>query len=296
MTALHIILIACLFLTDLTGQSLEKQAVIGIRQMLASSLDAKLPQRSFGEWFEKMVGPGNQIVWQLSECGDEVGDACVEANTILKDGRRIILMINVGTFKSGFSGRPFYKYGVLDQRGELRPIKRLSDLQNMLLTSGNTNTRSVNPVSIPNLKISVVSLAARPIPEIPSVESLFTQYVSIEEPPTPPKQFKNPVDTGVSKQPQTIQQVSDEIIDGNILTKVEPVYPPIARLLRAVGVVKVQITISETGRVIEAKAISGHNALRQAAVEAAYKWTFRPTTVGGDPIQVQGTLTFTFTQ
>jgi len=57
----------------------------------------------------------------------------------------------------------------------------------------------------------------------------------------------------------------------------------------------VQITISETGKVIDAKAISGHQALRPAAVDAAYKWTFKPTTTSdGTPIKVQGVLNFNF--
>jgi TonB family protein len=56
----------------------------------------------------------------------------------------------------------------------------------------------------------------------------------------------------------------------------------------------VQVTISETGRVIDAKAISGHQALRPAAVNAAYKWVFKPTTVDGAAIKAQGVLTFDF--
>ena len=58
--------------------------------------------------------------------------------------------------------------------------------------------------------------------------------------------------------------------------------------------VRVQVTISETGSVIDAKAISGHQALRPAAVAAASKWVFKPTTLNGEPIKVQGTLTFNF--
>jgi periplasmic protein TonB len=75
---------------------------------------------------------------------------------------------------------------------------------------------------------------------------------------------------------------------------VNAIYPPTARMLKAYGVVKVQITISEEGRVIAAKAMSGHEALRPAAVNAAYKWVFKPTTLNGAGIKVQGILTFNF--
>lgn len=83
-------------------------------------------------------------------------------------------------------------------------------------------------------------------------------------------------------------------MEGNAITRVEPIYPPTARIMKAFGTVRVQVTISETGSVIDAKAISGHQALRSAAVDAAYKWVFKPTTVNGEPIKVQGALTFNF--
>jgi protein TonB len=65
--------------------------------------------------------------------------------------------------------------------------------------------------------------------------------------------------------------------------------------MNAAGPVEVQVTISEEGRVIEAKAISGHLALRNAAVDAARKWVFTPTTLNGVPVRVQSLLTFVFT-
>jgi TonB family protein len=112
-----------------------------------------------------------------------------------------------------------------------------------------------------------------------------------EDVPLPPKQLQS---SSSSIQPQSVQQLVDKVLDGNAVTRVEPVYPPTARMMRAFGTVKVQITISEAGRVIDAKAVSGHQALRSAAVDAAYKWVFKPTTLNGVPIKVQGILTFNF--
>jgi TonB family protein len=64
--------------------------------------------------------------------------------------------------------------------------------------------------------------------------------------------------------------------------------------MKATGPVEVEITISEVGLVIEAKAISGHLALRSAAVEAARKWVFKPAMLNGKPIRVKSVLTFVF--
>jgi protein TonB len=57
----------------------------------------------------------------------------------------------------------------------------------------------------------------------------------------------------------------------------------------------VQVTISATGRVTAAKAIKGHPLLREAAVDAARRWEFEPTTIDGVPMETQLTLTFIFT-
>lgn len=46
---------------------------------------------------------------------------------------------------------------------------------------------------------------------------------------------------------------------------------------------------------IETNVISGHLLLRDAAVEAARQWQFRPTELQGKPVKVRGVLTFNFT-
>jgi TonB family protein len=64
--------------------------------------------------------------------------------------------------------------------------------------------------------------------------------------------------------------------------------------MNATGTVEVEVTISEKGLVVEATAISGHFALRSAAVEAARKWVFNPAIFSGAPVKIKSVLTFTF--
>ena len=78
------------------------------------------------------------------------------------------------------------------------------------------------------------------------------------------------------------------------LKRVEPAYPPIARAAGAQGLVTVQIVIDEQGNVVSARATSGHPLLRQAAVDAARQWVFKPTIINGQPAKVTGTLSFSF--
>jgi TonB family protein len=89
--------------------------------------------------------------------------------------------------------------------------------------------------------------------------------------------------------------VSSGVLQGSATKKVQPPYPPQAKEAGAQGQVQVQITVSEAGKVIEAKALSGHEALRDAAVQAAKQWEFKPTELSGAPVKVQGILTFNFT-
>ncbi len=45
---------------------------------------------------------------------------------------------------------------------------------------------------------------------------------------------------------------------------------------------------------IEATAIEGPEQLREAALEAARQWTFKPTFLSGQAVRVAGVLSFNF--
>ena len=113
-------------------------------------------------------------------------------------------------------------------------------------------------------------------------------------PPPPPPAKPTPEPTAKPEPPKKIN-VSGGVLQGSALKKVQPPYPPIAKAARAAGAVAVQVTISEEGRVISADVVSGHPLLREAAVQAARQWVFKPTELSGVPVKVQGILTFNFT-
>lgn len=73
-----------------------------------------------------------------------------------------------------------------------------------------------------------------------------------------------------------------------------PIYPAKAKDEGISGNVTVVVTADETGKVIEAEALTGHELLKQAAVEAAYRAEFEPTTLGGHAVKIKGTLTYKF--
>lgn len=99
-------------------------------------------------------------------------------------------------------------------------------------------------------------------------------------PPPPPPVPKKPISGGV--------------LNGKARSLPKPPYPPAARAVRASGAVSVQVVIDEAGNVISASAVSGHPLLRQAAAQAARGAKFSPTMLSGQPVKVQGVITYNF--
>lgn len=65
----------------------------------------------------------------------------------------------------------------------------------------------------------------------------------------------------------------------HVKTRVEPVYPDLARKMNLSGAVKVEVLVGLNGTVKEAKVLGGHPVLASAALEAARKWRFEPATM-----------------
>ena len=89
-------------------------------------------------------------------------------------------------------------------------------------------------------------------------------------------------------------KVSGGILNGKALNLVKPTYPAAGRASGASGKVEVQIVVDETGKVIWARAISGHPDLRQAAEDTAWRSTFSPLKLSGRPVTVGGILVYNF--
>jgi TonB family protein len=90
------------------------------------------------------------------------------------------------------------------------------------------------------------------------------------------------------------QRVRMSDLLGAVVRRVTPTYPDAARAANVQGTVVVEVSIDESGKVDEARAVSGPAPLRGEAERAARGWRFRPFLVDGAPSQVTGTLTFRF--
>ena len=74
----------------------------------------------------------------------------------------------------------------------------------------------------------------------------------------------------------------------------KPKFTPFAIAAGAQGLVTVQILIDEKGKVVSARAISGHPLLVAEAVRAALGAKFTPTYLSGEPVKVSGIIKYNF--
>ncbi len=86
------------------------------------------------------------------------------------------------------------------------------------------------------------------------------------------------------------------VINGIAITLPKPGYSPAAIAMKVTGNVDVQVTIDETGKVISAKAVSGHPMLRSEAERAAWRARFTPTKLSNVPVKVTGIIVYRFTR
>ena len=94
--------------------------------------------------------------------------------------------------------------------------------------------------------------------------------------------------------PQPKARVEGGILNGKALDLIAPAYPQAARDAGASGTVEVRVVFDETGKVIWAKAMTGHPDLRQAAEDAAWRTKFRPTILSGQAVTTSGVLVYRF--
>jgi TonB family protein len=80
----------------------------------------------------------------------------------------------------------------------------------------------------------------------------------------------------------------------NLISKVDPIYPDIARQARISGTVELAALIGPDGHVQQLAVSSGHPLLRQVSVDAVKQWVYRPTLVNGQPVPVSTTIDVIF--
>ena len=101
--------------------------------------------------------------------------------------------------------------------------------------------------------------------------------VPIPHPPLPPSSGS----FGVER-----IRVGGNVQQFNLIHRVDPVYPPLARQARIQGTVRFTAIIGVDGMVLNLQLVSGHPLLVESARQAVMQWLYKPTLLNGRPVEV----------
>jgi protein TonB len=173
-------------------------------------------------------------------------------------------------------------------------------------------TATVNPQNIPNHGATAeVPQPAQPklrtfVP--PAAQRNTAQRAIVDAPPT----LTNgpviapgvglPVPLPAILPPSTkdgaVQQqirVESSVEAANLIKKVLPAYPQLAKSAHVQGTVRFTARIGKDGRIQNLKFASGPSPLVDSATAAVKQWVYRPTLLNGEPVEVITQIDVNFT-
>ncbi|HVA01790.1 MAG TPA: TonB family protein [Terriglobia bacterium] len=103
-------------------------------------------------------------------------------------------------------------------------------------------------------------------------------------PPPPPK----------PQAPQRIR-VGGQVEAAKLIFGPKPEYPPLAKMARIQGTVRLEALIAKDGTIKDLKILSGHPLLVKAALSAVQQWRYQPTLLNGQPVEVETEIDVNFT-
>jgi TonB family protein len=111
----------------------------------------------------------------------------------------------------------------------------------------------------------------------------------------PPSQLPTIVVEAPASNSPRPQRVSAGVVEGNLISKVDPVYPDIAKKAHVQGSVVLRAVVAKDGTVKNLQYISGAPMLVVSAIEAVRQWKYKPYILNGEPTEVETTITVNYT-
>ena len=97
-----------------------------------------------------------------------------------------------------------------------------------------------------------------------------------------------------SSMPVQRVRVSQGVVKGLLMNRVEPTYPAVAREARIHGEVVLTAVIDKDGNIENLQLVRGHPMLAPAAINAVKQWRYKPYLLNGQPVEVETTITVNF--
>lgn len=166
-------------------------------------------------------------------------------------------------------GRPMFPIN-LQQADALRAHLLASSDPELLSVSGQLMVARIPDPESKKLGMQLMERAVSLDPENPKWQK------NLEAAKNPPAQ----------KGLQGAVRIGGAVAEANLIQKVDPVYPPLARSAGISGTVEFTTTIGEEGTVQNLQLVRGHPLLVNAAKEAVLQWKYRPVMLNGRPVKV----------
>jgi TonB family protein len=147
-------------------------------------------------------------------------------------------------------------------------VVRLADGRNLIFRPAQTETGGPEPP--PNFR------AGPEAPTLPRCDSCWSK-------PGGPTDGDRP------------RHVSEGVLGGYLLRRIDPIYPHMAVIAGVRGEVRLHAIISKDGAIESLSVISGHPMLVPAAVDAVRQWRYRPYLLNHEPVEVETFITVNFT-
>jgi periplasmic protein TonB len=87
---------------------------------------------------------------------------------------------------------------------------------------------------------------------------------------------------------------SESVQESQLVNKVIPTYPEIARVARVSGTVELVVLVGRDGSVLSVEVLSGNPLLATSAKQAVTQWRYRPAILDGQAVEVESRVTVNF--
>jgi periplasmic protein TonB len=84
------------------------------------------------------------------------------------------------------------------------------------------------------------------------------------------------------------------MMEGNLIHRVDPPYPVIAKQAGVQGAVVIKAIINREGAIEREEVVGGPALLANAALQAVRQWKYRPYYLNGEPVEVETQITVNF--
>jgi len=157
-------------------------------------------------------------------------------------------------------------------------ITRIFDVPALIVWRAVTSAQPVQPLAPPEVMPSAWPAGA--------YESTGVTPGAIAPQPFPPP---------IKAQSHDPIRVGRGVSEANLIHRVQPVYPPLAKTTHVEGTVEFTATTSKQGLIENLQFVRGHPLLVNAAREAILQWRYRPTLLNGEPVEVITDIVVKFT-